>query len=134
MRSYPLVAATELKDDDDDSKRSSGRGCKPERGRSYRRGNAASQAQLKMRAKFELTRYVDLYRKRKQVIEPIFGQIKGCPGRPGIRGFTVRGLENCRLVMLLQCAVHNLGKYLRHVTAMKQQKAQNMQEMGLMRA
>jgi transposase len=72
----------------------------------------ASWAKLVMREKLATERGKSLYALRCQVIEPIFGQIKGCPGCPGMRRFSVRGLENCRNAILLQCAAHNIGKYI----------------------
>jgi len=53
------------------------------------------------------------YAKRKCTVEPTFGQIKGCPGSPGFRGFLRRGLEKCRQEWSWMCAAHNIGKYIR---------------------
>lgn len=53
------------------------------------------------------------YAHRKCTVEPTFGQIKGCPGSPGFRGFLRRGLEKCRQDWSLMCAVHNIRKYIR---------------------
>lgn len=53
------------------------------------------------------------YAFRKKTVEPVFGQIKGCPGHPGFRQFLRRGLEKCRQEWHWMCAAHNLGKYMR---------------------
>lgn len=46
------------------------------------------------------------YRKRKQIVEPVFGQIKNS----GFRGFSLRGLVKVAGEFCLVCAVHNLKK------------------------
>jgi transposase len=53
------------------------------------------------------------YAHRKCTVEPTFGQVKGCPGSPGFRGFLRRGLEKCRQDWSLVCAVHNIKKLIR---------------------
>lgn len=53
------------------------------------------------------------YAKRKQIVEPVFGQIKG------VRGFTqflLRGLSNMRGEWSLVCLTHNLLKLFRATT------------------
>jgi len=72
-----------------------------------------SWAQTQMRAKLATDKGKSTYAKRCQVVEPVFGQMKGSPGNPGTTRFTVTGLTNCQYVMLLECAVHNLGKLIR---------------------
>src|SRR6266852_1462167 len=47
------------------------------------------------------------YRLRKQVVEPVFGQIKEARG---FRQFRLRGLDKVRLEWRLVCLVHNLTK------------------------
>ena len=47
------------------------------------------------------------YRLRKQVVEPVFGQIKAARG---FRQFLMRGLENVRLEWSLLCTAHDLLK------------------------
>lgn len=54
-----------------------------------------------------------LYARRKTIVEPTYGQIKGSVGHPGFQGFLRRGLEKCRNEWKLVCARHNLRKYLR---------------------
>ena len=53
------------------------------------------------------------YAHRKGTVEPVFGQIKGCPGHPGYRQFLRRGLKKCREEWHWVCAAHNFGKYMR---------------------
>ncbi len=55
------------------------------------------------------------YAHRKKTVEPVFGQIKGCPGHPGFRQFLRRGLNKCREEWHWMCAAHNFGKYMRLV-------------------
>ena len=52
----------------------------------------------------------ETYSKRKQIVEPVFGQIKD--GR-GIRRFLLRGIEAVRAEWRLICLTHNLLKLLR---------------------
>jgi Transposase DDE domain len=51
------------------------------------------------------------YRLRKQIVEPVFGQIKA--GR-GFRQFLLRGLDHVRSEWALICTVHNLTKLVHH--------------------
>jgi hypothetical protein len=53
------------------------------------------------------------YAHRKGTVEPVFGQIKGCPGHPGFRQFLRRGLKKCREEWHWACAAHNFTKYMR---------------------
>jgi hypothetical protein len=54
------------------------------------------------------------YAKRKQTIEPVFGQIKE---QQGARRFLRRGLRACAAEWKLLCGTHNLIKLWRHQTA-----------------
>jgi hypothetical protein len=47
------------------------------------------------------------YRLRKQIVEPVFGQIKHARG---FRQFLLRGLDKVRAEWAMICAVHNLLK------------------------
>jgi len=47
------------------------------------------------------------YRLRKQVVEPVFGQIKYARG---FRQFLLRGLDQVRAEWAMICTVHNLLK------------------------
>jgi hypothetical protein len=51
-----------------------------------------------------------LYRRRQQIIEPVFGQIKAARG---IRGFTRRGKNAADAEWKLICGAHNLLKVYR---------------------
>ena len=51
------------------------------------------------------------YSLRKQIVEPVFGQIKGARN---FRQFSFRGLENCQQVWDLVCLTHNLLKLFRN--------------------
>jgi transposase len=66
----------------------------------------ASAAQA-MRTKLHTPQGQALYRMRKAVIEPVFGQIKE---QRGFRRFLLRGLANVRAEWKLICATHNLLK------------------------
>ena len=52
-----------------------------------------------------------LYRQRKMVVEPVFGQIKQARG---IRRFCFRGLAKVTAEWKLICATHNLLKLFRN--------------------
>jgi transposase len=56
----------------------------------------------------------DAYRNRKGIVEPVFGQAKGCAGHPGFLGFLRRGYEKCSAEWQWVCASHNILKYIRH--------------------
>lgn len=51
------------------------------------------------------------YKQRKQIIEPVFGQIKHCRG---FRQFSLRGKTNVTHEWQLVCAVHNLLKIFKY--------------------
>lgn len=55
------------------------------------------------------------YARRKATVEPVIGQIKGCPGKPGFCGFLRRGLVKCEQEWGWVCAAHNFRKYIRQV-------------------
>jgi transposase len=56
------------------------------------------------------------YSKRKQIVEPVFGQIKEARG---LRRFLVRGIENVRAEWELICLTHNLLKLYRSGKSLK---------------
>jgi len=56
------------------------------------------------------------YARRKTIVEPVFGQIKGSAGNPGFTGFLRRGLEKCTNEWHLVCATHNILKYIRFIS------------------
>jgi hypothetical protein len=51
------------------------------------------------------------YAKRKQTVEPVFGQLKE---QQRARRFTRRGLRACHAEWQLLCGTHNLLKLWRH--------------------
>ena len=58
----------------------------------------------------------EAYAKRKTIVEPVFGQMKGATGNPGFMSFLRRGLQKCTSEWHCVCASHNLLKYLRFKT------------------
>ncbi len=60
----------------------------------------------KMNAKMEETGSKAIYKDRKVIVEPVFGQIKN----RGFRGFSLRGIEKVAGEFSLVCATHNLKK------------------------
>ena len=68
----------------------------------------AAREQMKQKLKTEKGRA--LYKMRKAIVEPVFGQIKAARG---IRAFLFRGLEKVRAEWMLICATHNLLKLFR---------------------
>ena len=71
-------------------------------------GSASALEKMKQKLKTEKGRA--LYKMRKAIVEPVFGQIKGARG---IRGFLLRGLEKVGAEWKLICATHNLLKMFR---------------------
>jgi hypothetical protein len=69
---------------------------------------AATREAMKRKLASEAGR--DLYRKRKAIVEPVFGQIKECRG---FRRFSLRGLEGAQAEWAIVCAAHNLLKLFR---------------------
>ena len=61
----------------------------------------------------------DAYRRRKAIVEPVFGQMKGSAGNPGHLGFLRRGLTKCTEEWHWVCARHNIMKYIRFRIAEK---------------
>jgi len=53
----------------------------------------------------------EIYGRRKEIVEPVFGQIKEARG---FRRFSFRGLSNVRQESSLLCATHNLLKLFRN--------------------
>jgi len=63
-----------------------------------------------MRRKLQTAAGSDVYKMRKAIVEPVFGQIKE---QRGFRRFSLRGKENVRREWKLVCAVSNLLKLFR---------------------
>ena len=62
-----------------------------------------------MRAKIKAGGHESPYRLRKQLPEPVFGQIKQARG---FRQFLMRGFEKVRAEWAIICSIHNLLKLL----------------------
>jgi transposase len=59
--------------------------------------------------KMEQEQSKQIYKKRKEIVEPVFGQIKNS----GFRGFHLRGFKKASGEFSLICAVHNIKKVVR---------------------
>jgi transposase len=75
-----------------------------------------ASAKEKMQAKVNTAEGQKLYAKRKTIVEPVFGQIKGARG---FRRFSFRGLLKVGAEWCLMCLTHNLLKIWRHGRAPK---------------
>ncbi len=64
-----------------------------------------------MRDKLKRAGWRSRYRLRKQVVEPVFGQIKQARG---FRQFLLRGIDKVKAEWALICTAHNLSKLARH--------------------
>lgn len=60
----------------------------------------------KMNEKMEEKKSKEIYKARKVIVEPVFGQIKN----RGFRGFSLRGIEKVAGEFSLICATHNMKK------------------------
>ena len=76
-------------------------------------------AMEKMKRKLQTETGKALYKMRKAIVEPVFGQIKAARG---IRAFLLRGMEKASAEWKLICATHNLLKLFR--AAAKPQQAE----------
>ena len=65
----------------------------------------------KMNEKMDQESSKEIYKKRKKIVEPVFGQIKNS----GFRGFRLRGQEKASGEFSLACAVHNFKKVVRAI-------------------
>ncbi len=74
---------------------------------------AALTTKEKMRHLISTAEGRKAYRRRKGIVEPVFGQAKGCAGSPGFLGFLRRGLTKCSEEWHWLCARHNIMKYIR---------------------
>ena len=60
-----------------------------------------------MRARLKRAGHHNRYRLRKQIVEPVFGQIKQARG---FRQFLLRGIAKVAAEWALICTAHNLNK------------------------
>ena len=84
---------------------------------------AEARVKAEMRARLSTDRGRAAYAKRKQTVEPVFGQIKE---RRGLRRFLLRGLAKVNGEWLLWCLTHNLRKIvqaLRSVVGLRERLA-----------
>ena len=65
----------------------------------------------KMKRKLSTKHGREVYKKRKEVVEPVFGQIKEARG---LRRFLLRGFDNVSEEWDLWCLTHNLLKLYRY--------------------
>lgn len=70
----------------------------------------AGQLTKTMRDKLKRAGWRSRYRLRKQIVEPVFGQIKQARG---FRQFLLRGIEKVKAEWALVCTAHNLTKLAR---------------------
>ncbi len=63
-----------------------------------------------MRKKLKRAGWRSRYRLSKQIVEPVFGQIKQARG---FRQFLLRGIEKVRAEWAMICTAHNLTKLAR---------------------
>jgi hypothetical protein len=87
-----------------------GRAQHPDGGEEQRRGPLVSAMRQRLRRAGRRSRY----RLRKQVVEPVFGQIKGARG---FRQFLLRGREKVKHEWALVCTAHNLTKLAKAAAA-----------------
>jgi transposase len=73
------------------------------------RGDNKEPLRQEMNSKMEKDASKAIYKERKVIVEPVFGQIKNA----GFRGFSVRGKEKVAGEFSLVCAVHNIKKIVR---------------------
>jgi len=71
---------------------------------------AAATVKERMAAKLRTPTGKKVYSKRKETVEPVFGQIKEARG---LRRFLLRGLDSVQAEWSLMCATHNLLKLFR---------------------
>lgn len=64
-----------------------------------------------MNEKMESEASKEIYKKRKVIVEPVFGQIKNS----GFRGFNVRGYEKTSGEFSLVCTAHNIKKIMKAI-------------------
>jgi transposase len=91
------------------NKQKHGEASPPEEGNPTEAGDEPSLRE-RMKRKLASQAGRDVYRMRKAIVEPVFGQIKEWRG---FRRFSLRGLDNVRREWKLVCMTHNLLKLFR---------------------
>jgi hypothetical protein len=89
-----------------------GRCCQSEKGRA-RTINTDDKEHLRqdMNRKMGTSAAQAVYKQRKVIVEPVFGQIKN----NGFRGFSVRGKEKVAGEFSMVCAAHNFKKFVKAI-------------------
>jgi len=77
-------------------------------------GNRTTPKTAEMRERLRKDGFDGPYRRRKQTVEPVFGQIKHARG---FRQFLMRGLKKVTAEWAMLCTVHNILKLPGHVAA-----------------
>ncbi len=65
-----------------------------------------------MREKLRSEEGKEKYKKRRETVEPVFGNIKY---NKNLSEFLVRGIKKCKIEYLLSCAGHNIDKIVEKV-------------------
>lgn len=73
-----------------------------------------SEAVRRMAAKLQTEEGKEIYRQRKKIVEPVFGQVKT---NLGFRRFRLRGLDKAGGEWTLVCLVHNIKKIYARIMA-----------------
>jgi transposase len=81
------------------------------RGKGVSAGKQAERSAQRMRAKLDSEEGRALYRRRKAIVEPAFGQIREARG---FRRFLLRGLSKARDEWAMVCTAHNMLKLHRY--------------------
>ncbi len=71
-------------------------------------GDVNEVIRQRMKQKMQSRQAKEIYKERKVIVEPVFGQIKN----RGFRGFSLRGVKKVAGEFSLVCAVHNLKKIM----------------------
>lgn len=80
------------------------------RGNEVGRGPHENEAAQRMRRRLKSTQGAAIYRRRKAIVEPVFGQIREAQG---FRRFLLRSLSKAREQWAMVCTAHNLLKLYR---------------------
>ena len=86
--------------------------CKSKKGEARTiRTDEKEPLRQEMNKKMDQETSKEIYKQRKVIVEPVFGQIKNT----GFRGFSVRGLKKTSGEFSLVCTVHNMKKIIKAV-------------------
>ena len=79
-----------------------------------RQNMGPADAVRRMRAKLQTEEGKEIYRQRKKIVEPVFGQVKF---NLGFRRFRLRGVDKADGEWTLVCLVHNIKKIYARIIA-----------------